>query len=999
MLEKLDVLIVDDSEDDCLLLLRELKNADYDPTHELVDNRESLHKALVRKPWDVVLCDYNMPDLTVNSALNVIKNLKLDIPLIVVTGVIKEQQSATLMKAGVADFIQKDKMARLCPAIAREMKDAEIRAAHRRSEKETGILLRVTQEITNATDLNEGLSFALQEVCRSLEWDRGEAWFPNASGEDFYRRCACSSPDKKGNERKVTFNPENGKKRPDFLNRVWQENKPVWIPCRQEKEKRSRTGNSSRGYGGGQSILAIPVPGERKDEILSIFVYFGSDKEDIDARHMGTISTVGKLAGTLIQKKIMDKALSDKAQLLEMLYNTTLAANNAKNTHEAMDICLKAICENMNYAVGHIYMRDEQDENKLLPTKIWYLEDQNLFSSFQKETEERILERGVGLPGKMFIEKEILYVPDIQKQNNFSRAKVAKEVGLISGLGLPVLMEEEIYLILELYALKDEKPNEDQMQVLRLLGSQLSRVIERLNAEKSLKESRKLFQDFAESASDWFWEIGPDLKFKYISEQFQEITGWRPEHFLHEPYEDIGNIKGDHREWESHMTVIFKHESFADFSFKTRTQDGQDRFLQISGKPIFNDEGDFMGYRGTGKDVTALKIFENELRMSQKMDALGQLTGGIAHDFNNLLTIIIGNLQLAERQMEGEKPARELVDHIATARHFSQNAAELTKQLLTFSRGRYFDMENLDLNILLPDLKKIINHSLGELVKVKTKWETKLWPVEAEQGELENVLLNLCLNARDAMPEGGELILEVSNMLIDRDFVAHHPQAKTGEYVMVAVRDNGTGIPEEVLNKIFDPFFSTKDTGKGTGLGLSMVYGFVVQAGGFILVDSRIGLGTSFEIFLPRAALQDQEKPENHSEKSLKSSENEETILVVDDNDAVRKTTVSMLKSLGYSVIEAHDGPNALSVFDHESEIDILFTDVVMPGGMDGFGLAEKLRQDHPSLKIIFASGYPGKNTLRPQNLFKDACWLDKPYERKNVDEKIRALLAGKCLT
>ncbi|MET3973647.1 signal transduction histidine kinase/CheY-like chemotaxis protein [Bradyrhizobium sp. S3.9.1] len=385
-----------------------------------------------------------------------------------------------------------------------------------------------------------------------------------------------------------------------------------------------------------------------------------------------------------------------------------------------------------------------------------------------------------------------------------------------------------------------------------------------------------------------------------------------------------------------------------------------------------------------------LKRNEEALRQSQKMEAVGQLTGGIAHDFNNLLQVIIGNLDTLQRNLGPESPRLQ-----RAARHAmngAQRAASLTQRLLAFSRRQALDPKPVDVNVLVNGLSEMIHRTLGETIAVETVLGAGLWRVEADPNELEAAILNLAVNARDAMPNGGRLTLETGNAHIDEAYVAAHSEVVAGQYVVISVSDAGVGMDPQTVAQAFEPFFTTKPVGKGTGLGLSQVYGFVKQSGGHVKIYSEVGQGTTVKIYLPRLA---GEASHDAAPEEMLNPEagQEETVLVVEDDEEVRAYSVESLRELGYRVLEAHDGPAALRALDRQPRVDLLFTDVVLPGGMTGAQLAAQARAVRPSLKVLFTTGYARNSIIHHGRLDKGVQLIVKPFSFNELAAKVRDVL------
>jgi signal transduction histidine kinase/ActR/RegA family two-component response regulator len=390
--------------------------------------------------------------------------------------------------------------------------------------------------------------------------------------------------------------------------------------------------------------------------------------------------------------------------------------------------------------------------------------------------------------------------------------------------------------------------------------------------------------------------------------------------------------------------------------------------------------------------TSELMVAEQALRQSQKMEAVGQLTGGIAHDFNNMLAIVIGSLDLASRRLQ--RGDTGVVRYLDNAREGAVRAATLTQRLLAFSRQSPLAPRVADVNALVSDMSELLRRTLGERIELQTLLADGLWSILVDSNQLESAIINLAVNARDAMPDGGKLTIEVSNVHLDERYAAREVGAAAGEYVMIAITDGGIGIPADVLERVFDPFFTTKAVGKGTGLGLSMVYGFAKQSGGHIRIYSEVGHGTSVKIYLPRHFGSGQEAAAAIHEVMPTRTSQVETVLVVEDENHVRQMSVEALRELGYVVHAASSGDEALRLFDTMGAVDILFTDIVMPG-MTGRQLVDALRTRVPELKVLYTTGYTRNAVIHNGVLDPGVAFLPKPFTIADLAAKVRAVLDG----
>lgn len=401
--------------------------------------------------------------------------------------------------------------------------------------------------------------------------------------------------------------------------------------------------------------------------------------------------------------------------------------------------------------------------------------------------------------------------------------------------------------------------------------------------------------------------------------------------------------------------------------------------VKLDGTPIFT---------GFIRDLTARARMEADLRQAQKMEAIGQLTGGLAHDFNNLLTVISGNLEMLEARID-EASHRELIKEAQGA---AELGAQLSNRLLAFGRRQPLNPKPTHLNALVQGMSDLLRRTLGEQIQIETRLTSDIPATVVDSGQVENALLNLTINARDAMPSGGRVIIETASADIDADYVDVHAEAAPGHYVTLAVTDTGVGMSPDVRRRAFDPFFTTKGPGAGTGLGLSMVYGFTKQSGGHVQLYSEVGLGTTVRMYLPAQVAPVVERATAGTAPSAPTGAGG-TILVVEDDPRVRRVSVRRLKQLGYIVTEAENGPAALAVLDRSDVIDLLFTDIVMAGGMTGVDLAREARRRRPGLKILFTSGYAEPSVIGQGVLASESGWLAKPHSAVELQRKIQELL------
>ena len=517
---------------------------------------------------------------------------------------------------------------------------------------------------------------------------------------------------------------------------------------------------------------------------------------------------------------------------------------------------------------------------------------------------------------------------------------------------------------------------------LRRLNHALRALNEDLEAQAA---ERTLERDMIwRTSMDLIVVFGFDGKYRSANPAWTEVLGLTNDDLRTTPFETLCHEQDVAAMRDAHRTLV-AGQVVRDLDVRLRGKDGIFRSFNWTATP---QEGVFFA---VGRDVTDRKRLEEELRQSQKMEAVGQLTGGLAHDFNNLLTGITGGLELLETRLAQGRTA-DAARYIGAAQGAAKRAAALTHRLLAFSRRQTLEPKPVDANRLIGGLLELVGRTVGPAIEVHVDGSEDLWPTLVDANQLENALLNLCINARDAMPDGGRLVIETANRQLD-ERSGRMRDLPAGHYVSVCVNDNGAGMPPEVIARAFDPFFTTKPLGQGTGLGLSMVYGFVRQSGGQVRIHSQPGQGTSVCLFLPRhgaAADADQAAPHGGA---LMTGQGE-TVLVVDDEPTIRMLVGDVLEELHYATVEAEDGAAGLEILRSDKRIDLLVTDVGLPGGMNGRQVADAGRALRPGLRVLFITGYAESAALDGGHLEDGMQVLTKPFAMEELTRRIRDLLA-----
>ena len=602
----------------------------------------------------------------------------------------------------------------------------------------------------------------------------------------------------------------------------------------------------------------------------------------------------------------------------------------------------------------------------------------------------------------------LLATPDVYEE--LERRGEVELIGApsIDWLGVPLTVGERSIgaLVIQTYT-EGVRYGEAEKRILQFVSSQVAMAIERKRAEEALRASEERYRSFITQSSEGMsrLEYDPpipislpvetqiDLLYEtgHVAEcndAMAQMYGYREAREL--VCRRLGELhdRNDPANREAVRGFVRAGYRHTDSESREFDKDRRRRYFLNNSVGIVED-GRLVRVWGTQRDITEQKRLEDQLRQAQKMEAVGRLAGGVAHDFNNLLTAIIGNTQLLWRDLGDQHPSRADVEEIRKA---ADRAAALTRQLLAYSRRQVLQPEVLDLNTVVGDMERLLRRLIGEDVALETRLAPGLGKVRADRGQLEQVIVNLAVNARDAMPQGGTLTLETADAELDAAFVVDHPGALIGPCVMLAVTDTGAGMDTETRAHLFEPFFTTKEVGKGTGLSLATVYGIVKQSGGYIAVSSEPGHGTSFKIYLPRVA--DAGEPAAAARPLAAAPPGgTETVLLVEDEEAVRQLAAKLLRKAGYTVLVAADGRAALALAEqHMGPVHLLLTDVVMPG-MSGPELAVQLTDRRPGARVLYMSGYPGDAAAQRGALAPGIAFLQKPFLPEALVRRIREVL------
>ena len=508
--------------------------------------------------------------------------------------------------------------------------------------------------------------------------------------------------------------------------------------------------------------------------------------------------------------------------------------------------------------------------------------------------------------------------------------------------------------------------------------------------EDALRESEERFREVVQNIEEVFWMTDLEgTEMIFVSAAFEKIWGRTCASLYASPQAWMDAIHPDDRERVSQATATQQAGNPHTEEYRIIRPDGSIRWISNRASPVRNAAGVVYRIAGVAEDITLRKELEEQYRQSQKMEAIGQLAAGVAHDFNNLLTVIQGNASL---MLMGNAAGSSIAEQAQQIVQAAERAASLTRQLLLFSRKQVMQASSLDLNAVVGNMTRMLQRILGEDVALRADYSPGLPPIHADTGMIEQILLNLAVNSRDAMPSGGTLTISTSTEILDENQAQQHPEANPGPHVCLSMSDTGCGILPEILPRIFEPFFTTKEVGRGTGLGLATVYGIVNQHHGWTAVTSEAGKGTTFRIFFPVAATAPAGTAPARKAATLPAGK--ETILLVEDEPALRMMVGRVLEQCGHTVLSAVSGVNALEIWqEHRDDIHLVLTDMVMPGGVSGRELASRLIAEKPGLKVIYTSGFSADLAGKGMSLNDGVNFLQKPWDLQTLAGTVRACL------
>lgn len=1027
-MKPLRVLNIEDSEDDAELLQLHLTRAGYEARTDRVQTADAMKVALAAGEWDVIISDYRMPNFTGLEALEVLKETGLDIPFILISGTIGEETAVGAMLAGVSDYLMKDKLARLVPAIERGRKEAAERRARRQAESDSAkseeryrdlfenandtiFTCDLAGNITSINKMGEeltgypreeilGMNFVELFVQENIRQVR-EMVERKLSGKVEITRYEVTVKTKNNNRRNVEISS-----RIVYNNGIPIEIQGIAHDITERKQLEKNVLESEKRL---HLALTAAEMGVWEWNIQTDEMYWSPECYKVlkTPEFGGTLQDFQKL----VHPEDLEAVFGGVRNAIEKhaIYKAEFRVINSRG--ELIWVTNQANTEYAADGTPHLFIGTVADITERKQAEQELRESEENFRALVKATTQvvwTISSEGesennarwwLDLTGQTYDEAKNLgwldaLHPADRETARTKWSKAFRERSLFATV-YRVLTADGEY---RYYAARGVPVLTETGTFRHWIGT-LTDITERKSIEQDLRESeaRLRLSQQAARVGTWEWNIETDETI--WSDGIWLLLGLEPGE-LPLTYENWMRfiLVEDIKILENAFKKAIAGDDILDTEFRIVTNDGRTLWLASKGRVIRNSEGKAERILGVNIDITERKQAEEDLhkseeklRQAQKLESIGRLAGGIAHDFNNMLTAINGYSDLLLRRLPAHDPHRDFIMEIREA---GERSAALTHQLLAFSRRQILQPEIININNIVSNTTGLLQRLIGEDIQIISALSSDIGQVKADPGQMSQVIMNLAVNSRDAMPQGGTITIETENIYLGEEFVKQNIEAEVGNYVLLAVSDNGTGMDSETLLHIFEPFYTTKDVGKGTGLGLATVHGIVNQSGGWINVVSTVGTGTTFEIYLPSVEEKIEAKTKNNVPNDfLRGSE---TILLVEDEQIVRNLIREVLESCGYRIIEAKDGEEALKICEtDEYKIDLLLTDVVMPK-MGGYELVEKLSKEFPRLRVLFTSGYTEDSQIRHDVIDATTNFIHKPFTPDALASKVREILNDK---
>jgi len=937
----LRVLVLEDRPADAELILRELRRAGFAPEWQRVET-EAEYLAGLDPALDLILADYSLPQFGALQALELVRARGLDIPFIIVSGMIGEDSAVAAMQRGADDYLLKDRLARLGSAVQHALEQRQMRIEKQHVEAALLANARLNQAVLRALTAEiavldpAGTIVATNDAWVQFARDHGDALMSTtgigANYLDVCRRAADRSNDQEAAIVLAGLQAILDGQRTQFM-----------------LEYTCQTPVGQLWF----LMLVTPLVG-----------------------HGGAVVAHEDITG----RKQAELALAERVRLAALTADVGVALTRSDTLPSILQSCAAAIVTHLDAAFARIWTLDEQEQMLELQASAGMYTDLDRL--------HRRIPVGSFTIGQIAQERQPHLTNNIIGELYLSDQEWLKHEGIIAFAGHPLIVGDRLMGVMALFARNPIMPS--RLNALAPVANAIALGIERKRSEEALRHNYNLLQTVIESTADAIYVKDLQGRYLMINSAGARLIGKQVEEILGRDDSMLFTIDTPQILERDSLLIangeILMYEETEPAGTGTRT-------YLLTKAPYHDYHGAIIGLIVISRDITEHKRLQAQYLQAQKMESVGRLAGGVAHDFNNLLTAIIGYSELALGALPPESPACADLKEILSA---AKRATDLTRQLLAFARKQIVEPRVLNLNDLIDNIDKLLRRLIGEDIELITQLDPRLGHICADAGQIEQMLVNLVVNARDAMPDGGQVVIETTQAMLDAENTSQREGILVGHYVVLSVSDTGTGMTEAVRAQIFEPFFTTKEQGRGTGLGLATCYGIVKQNGGTIEVDSEIDHGTTFSVYLPyvEAAAAAPALPIHDQQTTTDLLIGTEVILLVEDEELVRAVTSRALRAQGYTVIEATDGYAALDMVESQInlKLDLLLTDMVMPK-IDGKTLADLITRVRPEIKVLFISGYTDNALLQRGWAAPDFELLQKPFSPHSLARKVRSVL------
>ncbi|HUE12828.1 MAG TPA: PAS domain S-box protein [Planctomycetaceae bacterium] len=921
----LHVLLLEDRDSDARLVVAELRSAGFEPTYKRVDTQQDYLSAL-DPALDVILADFALPQFDALRALKLLRERALDIPFIIVSGSIGEDLAVRALQEGADDYLLKDRLGRLGPAIRQALQSKRLRQEQRQIEEQLRIQSQALAAAANG--------ILISETNGNIVW----------ANPAFTAISGYALGEVRGRNPRFL---KSGKHDSTFYRDLWQTilSGQVW---KSELVNRRKDGSL---YFVEQTVTPV-----------------------LDAR--GEISHFIAIEQDISERKRAETALRERVSLAALISDVGVALSRGDTLRDVLQQCAESLVRNLDAAFARIWTLNESENVLELQASA------GMYTHLDgPHGRVPVGQLKIGLIAQ---ERQAHLTNDVYNDPRVGDRDWARRERMVAFAGYPLLLDDRLVGVMALFA--RQQLSEATLEAMEAVANQIAVGISRKQTEEFLRETNETLESLVRAAPLAIITLDREARVLQWNPAAERIFGWSSAEVVGKSLPTIPDEQ--RQEFETILEGDWRGEPRSDLKLRRLRKDGSLVDVSLWTAPLRDRKGQIVAILRLFADVTERMRLEEQFRQAQKMEAVGRLAGGVAHDFNNILTVIGGFCDVV---LEATSPQDPVVSDLVEIKKAADRAASLTRQLLAFSRRQVLSPKILDLNSLIRDMQKMVARILGEDVDLRLALAEPLGQIEADPGQIEQVLLNLVVNARDAMLSGGQLLIEAKNATLDATYTDVHFDAKEGAYVLLVVSDNGVGMDAQTKSHLFEPFFTTKTEGKGTGLGLATIYGIVKQSRGFISVYSEPGRGTAFKIYFPRV------------DKSAASGKTEtinpvtlagtETVLLAEDEDTLRALAQRVLTKSGYRVLSVPNGAEAIRLLDsHDGPFHLLVTDVVMPKA-GGRQVAEHAALRFPELKVLYISGYTDDAVVLNGVFEADVAFLQKPFSPEALLRKVREVL------